>query len=122
MSSEIIPPFSCYGKGGEDQTSDLAVHNITSCRRRHCDEVEKRMGAWVRAASVAFWMMPRALSATPFSSGLWVGQLLFDATLPPAHVPEVSTKDPPLSDPTLSYLRRDTILDAQQMLTRVFAL
>ena len=31
-----------YEKDGEDQTRDLTVHNITSCRRRHCEEVDKK--------------------------------------------------------------------------------
>ena len=31
--------FSLYGKDGEDRTGDLTVHNLTSCRRRHCEGV-----------------------------------------------------------------------------------
>ena len=29
-----------YGKDGEDRTSDPTVHNLTSFRRRHCEEVD----------------------------------------------------------------------------------
>ena len=33
--------FSSFsGKDGENRTSDLTVHNLTSCRRRHCEEVD----------------------------------------------------------------------------------
>ena len=28
------------GKDGENRTSDLTVHNVTSCLRRHCEEVD----------------------------------------------------------------------------------
>ena len=28
-----------YGKDGEDRTRDLTVHNLTSCLRRHCEEI-----------------------------------------------------------------------------------
>ena len=36
------PLLYFYEKDGEDQTRDLTVHNITSCRRRHCEEVDKK--------------------------------------------------------------------------------
>ena len=32
--------FSFSGKDGENRTSDLTVHNLTSCRRRRCEEVD----------------------------------------------------------------------------------
>ena len=35
-------PFFFYGKDGEDRTRDLTVHNLTSCLRRHCEEVDKK--------------------------------------------------------------------------------
>ena len=31
------------GKDGENRTSDLTVHNLTSCRRRYCEEVGGRL-------------------------------------------------------------------------------
>ena len=34
------PFFFFYGKDGEDRTRDLTVHNLTSCRRRHCEDVD----------------------------------------------------------------------------------
>ena len=37
----INPFFSSFSrKDGENGTSDLTVHNLTSCRRRHCEEVD----------------------------------------------------------------------------------
>ena len=56
----------------------------------------KKVGAWMRAASAAFWIVPTALSATPFSSDrtLCVGEFLLN-TLLPAHVPEISTNGLP---------------------------
>ena len=35
--------FSFYGKDGEDRTRDLTVHNLTSCLRRHFEEVRLNM-------------------------------------------------------------------------------
>ena len=33
--------FSFFSERRENRTSDLtAVHNLTSCRRRHCEEVD----------------------------------------------------------------------------------
>ena len=61
------------------------------------------MGAWIRAEIAAFWMMPRALSATPFSSRLFalVNSCLIQYCL------HTSPKSPPknslpLSDLTIS--------------------
>ena len=63
----------------------------------------KRMGAWMRAARAAFWVMPRALSATPFSSGLFALAnsclMQYCVHTSPRSLPNNS---PPLSDITLS--------------------
>ena len=40
LEHEKIPFLPFYGKDGEDRTRDLTVHNLTSCRRRHCEEVD----------------------------------------------------------------------------------
>ena len=32
--------FFFYGKGGEDRTRDLIVHNLTTCLRRHCKKID----------------------------------------------------------------------------------
>ena len=38
---EKIPFFFLFsGKDGENRTSNLTVHNLTSCLRRHCEEVD----------------------------------------------------------------------------------
>ena len=41
LEREKIPfLFSLPGKDGENRTGDLTVHNLTSCLRRHCEEVD----------------------------------------------------------------------------------
>ena len=41
LEREKIPFFFLFsGKDGENRTSDLTVHNLTSCLRRHCEEVD----------------------------------------------------------------------------------
>ena len=67
-------------------------------------------GAWIRAASAAFWMMPRALSATPFSSGLFAlvnSRFMQNCS----HTsPNSPTKEfPSVVRPYIIYLRRHTI-------------
>ena len=41
MRKSLLFPF--YGKDGEDRTRDLTVHKLTSCLRRHCEEVDRKM-------------------------------------------------------------------------------
>ena len=40
LEHEKIFFFSFYGKEGEDRTGEVTVHNIASCLRRHCEEVD----------------------------------------------------------------------------------
>ena len=55
LEHEKIPFFAFYGKDGEDRTRDLTVHNLTSCLRRHCEEVDKKCYATNATRVLAFW-------------------------------------------------------------------
>ena len=55
LEHEKIPSFFFFdGKDGEDRTRDLTVHNLTSCRRRHCEEVDEKCYATNATRVIAF--------------------------------------------------------------------
>ena len=49
------PFFTFYGKDGEDRTRGLTVHNLTSCLRPHCEEVDWKYYATNATRVIALW-------------------------------------------------------------------
>ena len=66
LEHEISPFFSFFsGHEGENRTTDFALQNLTSCRRRHCRECRLNM---LRNKPYSYLRLLKSLSTTIWKS------------------------------------------------------